>query len=334
MANIWEKIKNFFDGKSDRKDPPQQREVEIGEEERRKENELNAWLQSVDEAYRQKERDKIKWVSDLMPEDPGYSYRTYEGETLDALLENARKESRAEQDDKSEQLDKAYRSDAQKKEQKRAETEEETALALEKLFADAETQKKQTDRKMLDRGMGRSSVPQAVKERIEEISDRTAREKRAQGEAESERLAAEIAALEKERDDALSALDVKYAEQTQKKLDAVKSDYDKQLRAIAEYNEKIDRQKVDYAKKREDAIEKQLKEYEKQLREQELFEAQNGYVGEKAAEYDARLNKALEFYRSLPADTARKMIAQNDRLRTYLGRNYTKLLSRLFADVG
>lgn len=330
MADFWDKIKNFFSDRNDREKEKKQEPL-ISDEDRAREKELNDRLERADAEYRKKEREKIDWIADLMPQDSGYQYRDYQGDSLEDILSSV--QSSVEEKKKKEQADlqNAYDRKNEKQAQEKDKTQNALRERLEKIFEEGEREKKISGEKLLDRGMGRSSIVSSAERAIEnETRDSGARAQSAARQA-VERLEAEIARLEKERDEALGDLDVSYARQAQVKLDQAKADYDKQMQQISQYNEKIDAQKIDYAKKREEAIEKQQKEYEQRLRQQELFEAEHGYVGDKKAEYDNRLHEALEFYRSLPKETARSMIESNDKLRTYLGRNYNRLLSQVYA---
>ncbi len=323
---IWDWIKNFFGVQHDDKQGVSEEELE---KYRQSESELNAKLDQMDRAYRDRERENYVPMTEILPSESGYTYREYTGDSLQEMLRKAQESYGARYRDKAQQTQQSYDS---RRDQLNVQAKEQTDKLRDKLLQNErayDSAARASDGSLLDRGMGRSSTVQAVRDALARETEQ-ANDEIAQAHGELlERLKDETMRLERERDQALKSLDLEHASQLQQQIERQEREYADEQRKIREYNESVRQKETEYQKKRQESIEKQIRERDEFFRKQAEQEAENGYWGDKAVDYDRRVRLALEYYRSVPKETAMELIARNDALRSYLGHDYGKLIAQI-----
>ncbi|MEG1612718.1 MAG: hypothetical protein RR357_00955 [Clostridia bacterium] len=144
-----------------------------------------------------------------------------------------------------------------------------------------------------------------------------------------ESITSELSNLEVEREKALENLDLSLATKVTEKIANLSSERDKlQNEAIiknnqiaereVKLNEELDKDKLAFRRDQENM-------FKEKLAEQNEYEKEHGYSGEKLENYSNRYNVALEFYLTLDPDIALKALDASGSMKNYLGNYYDKL---------
>lgn len=293
------------------------------------EKQMTDELDRMDREYREKERAQYESMVDILPEDPGYEYRKYEGDPLEEMLRRVRESYQNQYDAKSSQLQGKYEEDSaalKQKEQQAWQKAVEEMLENQVKHAEATDEMK---KKTTDAGMGRSSVPKSLGKELDQARESADAQAKQTVSNTVQTLQTQLQQLQQERDRALKELDLEQASELQTQVDKTRKQYQDELQKIEAYNQSVREKELEYAKDREQAIEKQIQERDEFYRKQAEREREEGYWGEKAADYNKRVQLAYDYYSKLPADVSVALIKRNTRLKTYLGHDYGKLLGML-----
>lgn len=310
----FDKLNNLFGG--NKKD--ENLDVSAYEQEQK---ELLGKLESMDEEYKQSEKDAYEYVEEVLPEEPGYEYLRYEGKSGDEIVADTTKIYRDALGSEIQALE------GERDEKKRALEEQKNASAGEaererqKAGEEAKEKKRSALNALQAQGMGRSSVfelagqafDEALAAQNEEISSRL-----------SESLAAtdgEIAELERRYQSEINAANIDSALALAAEIEKLQEERRKEIERVQKYNNDTARRTLDYKDDRRKAIVKQYEDiYEQEQRRAEDEAAMRDYTGAKRESYLARLDAAREFYASYPENVAAKLIKLNEReLKRYLG---------------
>lgn len=136
--------------------------------------------------------------------------------------------------------------------------------------------------------------------------------------------------IERDKQKAINNLDKTSSDNYTKLLHDLIDKKNKNNEQVAKYNENIRAEKVKY----DNAVTKMINELKlkdkKAQKEQLLFEQEQekkyGYTGAKRDSYQKRLNLAVEFYNTLPKNTAQRIVKNNPELKSYLGNYYYDLV--------
>ena len=295
------------------------------------EEELNEILREMHIEFAQQEREKEgESIKDILPEEPGYSFKAYDETTDEELQRRAESAYLPLAEGEKQQL--KAKSDAQntKLETEKKEAESDLEQKKSDIGAELESEKKNIENGMLEQGISRSSI-RALSERKAEDGAAAAS---ALAESEYASKAAgiddEIAALGEELNAALAASDAQYAAKVAEELADLIASRDSFNNKVTEYNNKVKQQTEDYKENRQELIKQEIHDAIEAQHEREAYEKQYGYSGDKKENYAERLSLALDFYTQFDPDTALEMIRNNSYLRNYLGYNYNDLVSEFY----
>ena len=288
----FDKLNNLFGG--NKKD--ENLDVSAYEQEQK---ELLSKLESMDEEYKQSEKDAYEYVEEVLPEEPGYEYLSYEGKSGDEIVADTTKIYRDALGSEIQALE------GERDEKKRALEEQKNASAGEaererqKAGEEAKEKKRSALNALQAQGMGRSSVFELAGQAFDEALA-------AQNEEISSRLSESLAATDGE----IAELERRY----QSEINAANIDSALALAAEIEKLQEERRKEIERVHKQYEDI------YEQEQRRAEDEAAMRDYTGAKRESYLARLDAAREFYASYPKNVAAKLIKLNEReLKRYLG---------------
>ena len=181
---------------------------------------------------------------------------------------------------------------------------------------------KETEEQMLRRGLARSSIV------IGELSSLEAGKANELAsilnnlEENLTKAEENIANLEKEKEEALSSLDIEYALDLEKELEKVKSDYNKTRNEAISFNNNIEKLEAEYKLK----LDKQKLEKQKELNELK----QNGGIDYKGVEIREKQFEYLKnYFSSLEPEYAFNLFLTNKELQPILLDRYTEMYSYL-----
>ncbi len=331
MANtFWEEFKNLF--KTD---------VQLEEERQKKinealgaEKEITDKLQKLEKEYEASLPDEeIPDIDKLFPNSFELKEIEYKPRSDEDIVASAKKEADYEKNSDKIKIEDKFQSAVDALSEDKTAQEETLKSSydnLEKLYAEL---REQANNDSIKRGMARSSVATQRLDALDALHMASATEAEKTYANAIAKINGEISALERDRDNALEQLDLKWATELDERIENMKAQRDKTVKEYEEYNNDVRREKEEYEKSRQKSIDKYLDEYEKEKAEKEEeqreYEHKYGYSGDKLKNYSERYNLAYDFYSSLSPDIAVDALKASPNMKYYLGELYDKLLSSL-----
>lgn len=321
---FWDKLSNLF-GKKDKDDEEQE--------------DLSQYMSSQDKLIEDLQGIRAEYdaaveagkhnIADEMPEDPGYEYMTYEGPTKEDIERDTQSKYNSQLADKLAQMLIDYESKSGALERDKSDARADAEIKSNEVDRQISREKKDAETELEDRGLGRSSIYYESGKSYDEAA-------KAEKQSVADNLQKSLAALDIKIDELAQQKDAeqtqttnaymqKIAEETKTLLSAMQ----KQLDSISKYNNSLKEKEVKYKKDRADAIKKQIEDEAKAEQELEKFERKYGYTGDKQRNYEQRLQKAIEYYTSLPKSVAIKLANGNSKLADYLGLYMPRLISAI-----
>ncbi len=293
------------------------------------EDELVAELKRMHTAYRQKElAERKEDAAAALPEEPDYEFKTYEGESEDEIKNRVASEYNDKLAAEQKVAAAAAKSKTDELEKKTESTYEDFGKKEAEILRSLEEAKKNNENDMIKSGLSRSSIRELAGENAEKQAQAMISEAKADADGIAAKYQSQIDDLNGRLQAAIDDLNAEYVIKISSEIEDLIAKRDKELKSIQEYNNKIEKQIADYKLEREKAIQDDLTARMQADYQQAEYEKRYGYVGEKADDYAERLNIAIGFYDTLDPKTAKDMIVSNPYLQTYLGYEYTNLLSR------
>lgn len=329
-SSIWDEFKNLF--KTDQQ-LEEERQKKINEA-LNKENSVVDKLKELEKQYddslpKEEEPD----LDSLFPKESGLKEIEYTPRTDDDIVKEAQGRIDLSKKQAVNNLDDKYQSaiDALAENKKAAgETLKQSYENLDKLYKQL---REDANDNLLKRGIARSSIATGSMDALDASHLKSASDA---GNAYSKAVADindSIAKLERDKDSALSELDLKYAVELEEKINRLKDERDKTVEKYEKYNNEIRQKNEAYEENRQKKISDYLKKSEKDKFEKEKqqreYESQYGYSGDKLKNYSERYQVAYDFYSSLSPDIAADALKASPNMKYYLGEYYNKLLSSL-----
>lgn len=326
MANsqYWEDIKDLFKSKKRLKEEEAQ---EVGAAVKKEESILEQ-LKKLEAEYAQSVKKETPDFDAMFPT-INLDRVSYGVDSDEEIAEKADRNAAAKYADKisdinADSLDKAKSLAAEKDEA--AEKKKATLSEIDGLYKSL-IERAQND--SIKKGVQRSSI---IDNAYKDIADyKHAVESGAA--ADYEKTAASIdgalASLENDRKTALNDINLKKAVEITENIQKLQSEKESLLAKQLKENNAIEKQESELnaklLKKKDDYIADYNENEIKQREQQDAYEAENGYSGEKLSNYAERYNLALEFYMSLDPDVAPKALEASANMKYYLGNFYDKL---------
>lgn len=330
MANSWwDDIKDLFKTKK-------QKESEKNEKVNdalRRESEITGKLKALEDEYEKNNPKEPEPDFDAMFKPVKYERVEYDVPTDEEIENEAIKAADVNYKSSLEKIDKqAYddmvRLNAEK--QKAESAHKKTLDEIESLF---DAFKETSKNKAIKQGIARGSI---LKTAVEEYGNAAAAGAATADDVLNDAVLSfneKSDILQKQRDEALSNLDLKKAVEITETINKLKDDRNKKLAEQSTKNAAIEKKENDENLKIEKAKQKYVENYKANKRLERQIEQHdektNGYTGEKLKNYAERYNVALGFYTSLDPDVAVKALEASGTMKGYLGNNYEKLLSVL-----
>lgn len=293
------------------------------------EDDLIAELKRMHTAYRQKELSERKEdAASALPEEPDYEFKTYEGESEEEIKDRVTNEYNDKLESEQKVAAAATKSKTDELEKKAESAYDDFGKTEQEILESLESTKKSNENAMIKNGLSRSSIRELAGESAEKQAENMIAEAKADAENVAAKYRSQIDDLNGQLQAAIDDLNAEYVIKISSEIEDLISKRDKELKSIQEYNNTVEKQIADYKLEREKAIQDDLTARMQADYQQAEYEKRYGYVGEKADDYAERLNIAIGFYDTLDPGTAKDMIVSNPYLQTYLGYEYTNLLSR------
>lgn len=293
------------------------------------EEELVNVLKQMHTDYRRKELEERKEdASASLPEEPDYEFKSYEGESEDEIKDRISGEYGQKLETEKQLETEKTNAKTDELSGKVEQTYDDYGKTEQEILASLEKSKKQNENKMIESGLSRSSIRNLIGESAVQQADMMIAEAKADADGVAARYQSQIDGLNKQLQAAIDDLNAEYVVKISTEIEELIAKRDKEIKSIQEYNNKIEKQIADYKLEREKAIQEDIKTRTEADYQQAEYEKRYGYVGEKATDYENRLNLAVEFYDTLDPETAKNMIQNNHYLQTYLGYEYMNLLAR------
>ena len=293
------------------------------------EDELIEKLKQMHSDYRQKElAERKEDAASALPEEPDYTFKTYEGESEDEIRNRVTGEYTDKLESEKQTETQKTRSKTDELSAKAESVYEDYDKTEQEILASLEKSRKQNENKMIESGLSRSSISNLIGESAQQQADMMISEAKADADSVAKKYQIQIDGLNRELEAAINDLNAEYVIRISSEIEDLISKRDKEMKSIEEYNNKIEKQIANYKLEREKAIQDDMRKRTEADAQQAEYEKRYGYVGEKADNYAQRLDLAVDFYDGFDPETAKSMVQNNHYLQTYLGYEYTNLLAR------
>ena len=327
--SFWDELKDLFKT-DDQKDDEQKRKLD---EAKAGEDELEKKLAELDAKFQEKKVEPVYDLDALFPKDSGLKEIEYSSRTDEDIVSSATKSVDFDIAKDRNKLESDYASSVaalEKSKNQAGKSLKESYRNLENVYNELR-QKAEND--AIKRGVARSSIILSKLADLDEAKMLSAGEIEGAYQDTIGDINTKINSLERDKDNALAELDLKYADELAKNIADLKAERDDVVAQYEKYNNTIREKQTKYETQRQSNIEKFLKEKEEERaaeeKAQEAYEKEHGYQGEKLAEYQNRYNLAYDFYMSLSPDIAVDALKSATNMKYYLGNYYDKLLSVL-----
>jgi len=309
MANSWwDEIKDLFKTKKQK----QSEENEKVNDALRRESEITGKLKSLEDEYKKNNPDAPDPDFDEIFKPVKYDRVNYDVQSDEDIEAAANEKAESNYKSSLEKIDKQAYDDLvklNKEREKAKETHKKTLSEIESLF---DAFRENSKNKAVKQGIARGSILEsAINEYGEAASAGVAKADDILSDALMS-FEEKSDALNKQRDEALSNLDLKKAVEITETINKLKDSRDKKLAEQNQKNAAIEKKETDENLKLEKEKQKYVENYKANKRlekqQQDAYEKANGYTGEKAKNYAERYNVALGFYTSLDPDVAVKAL--------------------------
>ncbi|MBO4554969.1 MAG: hypothetical protein J5713_04230 [Clostridia bacterium] len=331
--SFWDELKELFKTDDERDEERRRRLAEA----QKGTSDLEKKLAELDAAYKSKNQKKTEEydLDALFPKDSGLKEIDYNAKTDDEIRDSALKEADYKKAVDKNSIESKYASAVSALDEGKRSADKNLQESYKKLQDVYDELRRNAENDAIKRGVARSSIITSKLGDLDYAKMLSAGEVESAYNAKMNDIESKLKSLEKDKDVAMSELDLKYAEQVDKRIDELKAERDDLVLKYEKYNNTVREKNDKYAKQREENIAKFLKEKEEEQaadeKAQAAYEKQNGYSGEKLEEYQNRYNLAYDFYTSLSPDIAVDALKSAPNMKYYLGLYYDKLLYALKA---
>lgn len=328
--SIWEEFKNLF--KTDEQ-LEQERQKKI-DEALGAESSVVDKLRELEKKYNDSlPKEEEADIDSLFPKESGLKEIDYTPRTDEDIVESAKKSVDFDKKQAVNKVDDKYKNavDALSDDKKSAgETLKQSYDNLEKLYSQL---RERANDDALKRGIARSSIAAGQTDALSAQHLKSATDAENAYTIAVANIDASISKLERDKDNALEELDLKYAVELDQKINDLKSERDKTVEKYEKYNNEIRKKNDEYEANRQKKISDYLNQKEKDKlekdKQQRDYESKYGYSGEKLKNYTERYKVAYDFYSSLSPEIAADALKASPNMKYYLGEYYDKLLSSL-----
>ena len=181
---------------------------------------------------------------------------------------------------------------------------------------------KETENQMLRRGLARSSIVIGEISNLEGSKANELAKVLQNLEENLTKTEANISSLEKQKEDALSSLDIEYALELEQEIDKVKNDYNKAKSEAIEFNNNIDKLEAEYKLK----LDKQKTEKQKELA---IMQEKYGKNYTSMLVQDKQFEYLKEYLSALEPSYAMNLLLTNKDFKTILGSRYGEMYQYL-----
>ena len=179
---------------------------------------------------------------------------------------------------------------------------------------------------MIKQGIARSSIAQNLQQGIDE-SEKTALEHaKNQSDVKIKGYELEITLLKQRLQEDLSELKISHANKVQERIDKILKEIDQENAKILEYNNEMEKLEVRDQETRARLQNEALQEKYRELKN----EARYGYTGDKKENYLERVQIVKDYFGGLPKDKAIAEFKADEKMESYLGLYYDRVLSYLY----
>lgn len=331
--SFWDELKELFKTDEERDEERRRRLAEAQEGTSNLEKELAA----LDAEYKKKHPKATETydLDALFPKESGLKEIDYEPKSDEELKKLASKQADYQNAVDKNNVEAKYRAEAEDLADKKQSADKSLKESYQNLQKVYDELRKNAENDAIKRGVARSSI---ITSRLDDIDYAKTLSKEEVDEAYNEKIGdidGKLKALERDKDVAMSNLDLKYASAIEKNMADLQAERDDLVLKYEKYNNSIREKNNRYDRQRRSDIDKFLKEKEEERvareKAEEEEEQKNGYTGDKFDEYQKRFDMAYEFYSSLSADIAVDALKSAPNMKYYLGLYYDKLLYALRA---
>ena len=327
--SFWDELKDLFKT-DDERDEERRRKLQQASEGT---SELEKKLAELDAKWQDSIPKQTYDLDALFPKKSGLEEIEYTPRSDEDIVEAAQKETDYQKAVDKNRAQSKYEASSSALEKSKQEADENLKRSYQNLEKVYDELRSKAENDAIKRGIARSSII------MSKLGDLDYAKMLSAGEVEKAYndtigdIDQKLKTLANDRDVAMGELDLKYADELAKRIDALKQERDELVLKYEKYNNSVREKNAKYDSEREDQISKFLQEKEKEQQEQEKaqaeYEKEHGYSGEKLKEYQNRYNLAYEFYTSLSPDIAVDALKSAPNMKYYLGIYYDKLLKAL-----
>lgn len=331
MSEFWNEFKDLFKT-TNQKEEEKNKEINkaLGNE-----SALINELEKLDKSYKDYAKSKEVDIDleKLFPSNLGLEEITYTPKTDEEILGLASSEIKKNKNNDLNKLENNYQNKLENFENNKELAQENLKDSYEKLKNVYDDLKKNAENNSIKRGLQRSSII------MNQINDLSKSHMLSAGEVEKayndtiSTIDLNIGKLESDKELAYESLDLKYADELNKKIDELKSERQDMIDKYQKYNNNVREKNTKYESEREQDVNDYLNKLENEKLEtsakQREYESKYGYSGEKQKNYSKRYDLAFDFYTSLSPDIAVQALQASPNMKYYLGNYYNKLINVL-----
>ena len=275
------------------------------------------------------EREKQEYINSFLPDEKEFDYKEYNGPNDGSLIEKAKNENQDFYEHEKDKIDYEYNeaiSEVNKNSEELNENAKQDSEDSLKEFSEGVEKFKSNAMK---NNIYDSSIVGSKTRELRDITEKELLDIKNQLDSELKNIEDKKAQVEKEKEFDLKDLSSEYDKKVQNTFDDLKREQKEIKDEIDKYNKEVKKEEKEYNENYNKILNEKSEEYDNMLEKMYDDEAKNGYTGDRAEEYQERLDMATEFFKRYPKDVALKMIDSNPNLSKFLGMHYYGLLEEI-----
>ena len=288
-------------------------------------NKFKEELEGIDKKYSA----DIGSVDVAMPDSLGLTKREYEMPTEDELYKLAKEALQSKYQTSKHSIEESDSKSKNNFQNKMTEAEQDATKSKEKLNRSLAKEISAIKEDATSKGVARSSIVTSAVERAQQEYGEKASDVDGEYQDKVQLITTGLEQLANQTKQALEALQQSHDSEVVAKAQKMLEDAQKEYQEVVKYNNSIDEKETKYQKERAEALNKAYNDEVE--RAQKIVQMYNtiGKSGVEKMAMQEKLEKAKEYFASMPKSIAQKLIQSDSSMRHYFGEYYDYLLSYL-----
>lgn len=288
-------------------------------------NKFKEELEGIDKKYSA----DIGSVDVAMPDSLGLTKREYEMPTEDELYKLAKEALQSKYQTSKHSIEESDSKSKNNFQNKMTEAEQDATKSKEKLNRSLAKEISAIKEDATGKGVARSSIVTSAVERAQKEYGEKASDVDGEYQDKVQLITTGLEQLANQTKQALEALQQSHDSEVVAKAQKMLEDAQKEYQEVVKYNNSIDEKETKYQKERAEALNKAYNDEVE--RAQKIVQMYNtiGKSGVEKMAMQEKLEKAKEYFASMPKSIAQKLIQSDSSMRHYFGEYYDYLLSYL-----